>query len=71
MHDAANGLTTVKSELSITLTRLEMGAFFECRVESEALEATVRNLVKIDLQGDTPHCSIFTRKKHICALFFV
>lgn len=51
MHDEANGLTTVKSELSITLTRLEMGAHFECRVESDALESMVRNSIKIDLQG--------------------
>lgn len=29
-----------------------MGAHFECRVESDALEATVRNVIKIDLQGN-------------------
>lgn len=44
-------MTTLKSTLSLTLTRQELGATFECRVESEALESTVRNSVKIDLQG--------------------
>lgn len=47
----ANGLFTEKATLSMVLTRKELGATFECRIESEALETTVRHQLKVDLQG--------------------
>lgn len=73
IHDEANGLTTVKSVLSITLTRLEMGANFECRVESDALEAMVRNSIKIDLQGNqaAPVSSYILKREEITNRFHI
>lgn len=50
-NDEPNGLTTVKSKLTLTLTRHELGAHLECRVESGALGTIVRNSFQIDLQG--------------------
>lgn len=47
----ANGLFTEKATLRKTLSRKELGAVFECRIESEALESTVRHQLKVDLQG--------------------
>lgn len=41
--------------LSVILTRKEMAATFECRIETEALEAPVRYQLKVDLQGK-PNC---------------
>lgn len=49
--DEANGLFTVKSVLSLVLSRQELGAFIECRVETPALENIVSNQLHIDLQG--------------------
>lgn len=49
--DEANGLFSVKSELSLTLTRQELEGYFECRVETPALDNLVRNQLHIDLQG--------------------
>lgn len=37
--------------LSIVLTRKEMASTFECRIESEALDAISRHQLKVDLQG--------------------
>lgn len=51
--DEANGLFSVKSELSLTLTRQELEGYFECRVETPALDNMVRNQLHIDLQGKT------------------
>lgn len=50
--DEANGLFSVKSELSLTLTRQELEGYFECRVETPALDNLVRNQLHIDLQGN-------------------
>lgn len=47
----ANGLFTEKATLRKNLSRKELGATFECRIESEALETTVRHQLKLDLQG--------------------
>lgn len=46
-----NGLYSVTSVLSLILTRQELGAFIECRVESEALPDVHRNHLNLDLQG--------------------
>lgn len=48
-----DGLFTVRSVLSLVLSRLELDSHLECRVESPALETVVRNQVHIDLQGET------------------
>lgn len=52
--DEANGLFSVKSQLSLTLTRQELEGYFECRVETPALDNLVRNQLHIDLQGKQP-----------------
>lgn len=57
----ANGLFTEKASLSIILTRKEMGATFECRIESEALESTVRHHLQVDLQG---MADLYNEKSH-------
>ncbi|XP_031616824.1 hemicentin-1 isoform X2 [Contarinia nasturtii] len=46
----ANGLFTEKAMLSMILTRKEMAATFECRIESEALQTIKRYQLKVDLQ---------------------
>lgn len=46
-----NGLYSVKSVLSLELSRQELGANIECRVETPALENIVSNNINIDLQG--------------------
>lgn len=51
-HDESDdGLFTVKSVLSLQLSRLELDSFLECRVETPALENVVSNHIHIDLQG--------------------
>ncbi|XP_058054565.1 hemicentin-1 [Anopheles bellator] len=45
-----NGLYTVKSTLSLTLSRQELGATYNCRVEMKELHLTVDNQFHIDLQ---------------------
>ncbi|XP_037031705.1 hemicentin-2 isoform X7 [Bradysia coprophila] len=45
-----NGLYSVKSVLSLELSRQELGANIECRVETPALENIVSNNIHIDLQ---------------------
>lgn len=47
-----NGLYSVKSVLSLELSRQELGASIECRVETPALENVVSNHINIDLQGN-------------------
>lgn len=49
--DEPNGLYTVKSVLSLELSRQELGANIECRVETPALDNIVSNYIHIDLQG--------------------
>lgn len=49
--DETNGLFSVKSVLSFELSRQELGANIECRVETPALENVVTNNIYIDLQG--------------------
>lgn len=49
--DESNGLFSVKSVLSLELSRQELGANIECRVETPALEHVVSNHIHIDLQG--------------------
>ncbi len=46
-----NGLFSVKSVMSLELSRQELGASIECRVETPALENIVSNHINIDLQG--------------------
>lgn len=46
-----HGLFSVKSVLSLELSRQELGANIECRVETPALENVVSNHIHIDLQG--------------------
>lgn len=53
----ANGLFTEKATLRKTLLRKDLGATFECRIETEALETIVRYQLKVDLQGKI-NCSI-------------
>lgn len=48
--DEWNGLYTVKSKLSLKLSRQELGAIIECRVENTGLESPVSNNLYIDLQ---------------------
>ncbi|XP_055535886.1 hemicentin-1 isoform X2 [Wyeomyia smithii] len=45
-----NGLFTVKSTLSLTLSRQELGATYNCRVEMKELQLVVDNHFHIDLQ---------------------
>uniref|UniRef100_A0A182V320 Ig-like domain-containing protein n=1 Tax=Anopheles merus TaxID=30066 RepID=A0A182V320_ANOME len=45
-----NGLYTVKSTLSLTLSRQELGATYNCRVEMKDLKLSVDNQFHIDLQ---------------------
>ncbi|XP_052903078.1 hemicentin-1 [Anopheles moucheti] len=45
-----NGLYTVKSTLSLTLSRQELGATYNCRVEMKDLHLSVDNQFHIDLQ---------------------
>uniref|UniRef100_A0A182Y1N1 Ig-like domain-containing protein n=1 Tax=Anopheles stephensi TaxID=30069 RepID=A0A182Y1N1_ANOST len=45
-----NGLYTVKSTLSLTLSRQELGATYNCRVEMKDLRLSVDNQFHIDLQ---------------------
>lgn len=59
--------------LSVILTRKEMAATFECRIETEALEATVRYQLKVDLQGK-PNTIVFliiyiAHKWKMCSIF--
>lgn len=61
----ANGLYTEKAMLSMILTRKEMSATFECRIESAALEATVRHQLKVDLQGKPRRISNYQWKLEI------
>lgn len=49
--DELNGLFSVKSVLSLELSRQELGANIECRVETPALEQIVSNHIHFDLQG--------------------
>lgn len=50
--DELNGLFTVKSVLSLELSRQELGANIECRVETPALDnVIVSNHIHFDLQG--------------------
>lgn len=48
--DEANGLFSVKTVLDLTLTRQELSASLECRVETPALENIVSNHLHLDLQ---------------------
>uniref|UniRef100_A0A182P6J4 Ig-like domain-containing protein n=1 Tax=Anopheles epiroticus TaxID=199890 RepID=A0A182P6J4_9DIPT len=48
--DELNGLYTVKSTLSLTLSRQELGATYNCRVEMKDLKLSVDNQFHIDLQ---------------------
>ncbi|XP_052564933.1 hemicentin-1 isoform X2 [Culex pipiens pallens] len=45
-----NGLFTVKSTLSLTLSRQELGSTYNCRVEMKELQLVVDNHFHIDLQ---------------------
>lgn len=50
--DQSNGLFTVKSKLSLVLSRKELGTFIECRVESPALDnKIVSNQLELDMHG--------------------
>lgn len=55
----------MKSVLSLVLSRQELGAFIECRVETPALENIVSNQLHIDLQGN-----IYSGKKKGKTYFF-
>lgn len=57
--DELNGLFSVKSVLSLELSRQELGANIECRVETPALENIVSNHIHIDLQGNQDIETIF------------
>lgn len=74
----ANGLYTEKAMLSVILTRKEMAAAFECRIETEALETTVRYQLKVDLQGKpiqsyflTINIKMLAMYSLHCAIFYV
>lgn len=54
--DELNGLFSVKSVLSLELSRQELGANIECRVETPALDNIVSNHIHIDLQGIPERC---------------
>lgn len=47
---AGQGLFNVRSALAVHLTRLELAATFECRVETPALPHPVHQLLHLDLQ---------------------
>lgn len=46
-----DGLFTEKATLRKTMLRKDLGAVFECRIETEALQKTVNFQLKVDLQG--------------------
>ncbi|XP_025836986.1 hemicentin-2 isoform X4 [Agrilus planipennis] len=48
-HDDGEGVGTGRSKLSITLTRGDLGARFECRVESAALEEPIVSWITADV----------------------
>jgi hypothetical protein len=50
--DESNGLFSVKTVYSLVLSRQELGAYIECRVESPALSSVVSNQILLDLQGE-------------------
>lgn len=47
----SNGLFTEKATLRKTLLRKDLGAMFECRIETAALQTVVRYQLNVDLQG--------------------
>lgn len=51
-QEESDGLFTVKSVLSLILSRLELDSFLECRVETPSLQNVVSNQIHIDLQGE-------------------
>lgn len=51
VDESGDGLFSVKSVLSLILSRQELYSFLECRVETPALPNVVSNQVHIDLQG--------------------
>ncbi|XP_055597510.1 hemicentin-1-like isoform X2 [Uranotaenia lowii] len=59
-----NGLYTVKSTLSLTLSRQELGATYTCRVEMKELQLVVDNLFHIDLQVRPTKINISGVKHH-------
>ncbi|KAJ6649403.1 Hemicentin-1 [Pseudolycoriella hygida] len=58
------GLYSVKSVLSLELSRQELGASIECRVETPALEKVVSNFIHIDLHVRPTNVDLSGVKNH-------
>lgn len=48
--DERNGLFTVQSKLALTLSRQELSAVIECKVETSGLDQIVTNQLYVDMQ---------------------
>ncbi|CAO1401818.1 unnamed protein product [Diamesa tonsa] len=62
--DEWNGLYTVKSKLSLKLSRQELGAVIECRVENTGLESQVSNHLYFDLHVRPTKINLIGVKNH-------
>ncbi|XP_055919479.1 uncharacterized protein LOC129951381 [Eupeodes corollae] len=49
-YDEKDGLYTATLELSLVLSRLDLNSTIECRVESSAIQGTIRSAIHIDMQ---------------------
>ncbi|XP_055855839.1 uncharacterized protein LOC129919053 isoform X2 [Episyrphus balteatus] len=49
-YDEKDGLYTATLELSLVLTRQDLGNTIECRVESSAIQGTIRSVIDVDMQ---------------------
>lgn len=63
--DEYNGLFTVKSKLTLTLSRQELAAVIECRVETAGIDQIVSNQIFIDLQVKPTTISLTGVKLHV------
>lgn len=50
-YDEKDGLFTATLELSLQLSRDDLGHSIECRAESAAIKNTIKNHFSVDLQG--------------------
>jgi len=50
-YDEKDGLYTATLELSLQLSREDLGHDIECRVDSSAIAETIINNFNVDLQG--------------------
>lgn len=63
--DEWSGLYTVKAKLTLTLSRQELGAVIECRVDTAGIDQIASNQLFIDLQVKPSKIALSVKKSHV------